>query len=146
MFLGLFWYCSSFFFFSKSHFVVGKIADNFLEVHLNLLHSHSFLFALLFGSLTYFREPIANFLNFAEIVELFTNFSVHILHGTHSMGAMMFFEGAAGEVVKRNLYFLLLGEGRLSLVGTWAWSLDVATSCFESLLFLDDGIAVTSFG
>ena len=59
---------------------------------------------------------------------------------------MIFFEGAAGEVVEGNFYFLLLGVRGLGLVGTWAWSLDVAAGGFESLLFLDDGVAVTSFG
>ena len=58
---------------------------------------------------------------------------------------MIFFKGAAGEVVEGNLYFLLLGRG-VGLVGTWAWSLDVAAGGFESLLFLDDGVAVASFG
>ena len=77
---------------------------------MNLFHSYSFFLSLLFGPLASFRQPIANFLNFAEIVELLANFSVHILHGAHSLGAVIFFERAAGEVVEGDLYFLLLGE------------------------------------
>lgn len=125
-------------------FILQRL-HNLFQLILNSRHADFLLFLVFLTFLTMFRSSfLSNFPNFTKIIQLLSNFTIHVFHSTDLTISIILLKRNWRKMIEGCFYFLLLIFWRQSVVGPWTWGFDVCRG-FESLLISCDWVTVASF-